>query len=288
MVDATTPTSSSPNASSALPGVNVLLMGPTGTGKTHSIGTLVDVPGITVVYMAFESGTESLLGYYADRGLPIPANLHICTVKAAAATWDNMAESVKNVNQMSYEMLKKTTDGARSKYNQLEQFLRNFSNVVTDAGVKLGPIDGWGPNMALVVDGLTGLGDAAKKAVVGGKFDMDQKDWGLAQNMVEGTIRRLCDNCRCHFVLLAHIEREPDPLGGTSKITVSAPGAKLAPKIPAMFSDVALTVRLGKEFWWDTANPLADLKIRNLPLDAKIIPTFKQIITKWQGRGGVL
>lgn len=282
-----TPSPANDASAHRLPGVNVLILGPTGVGKTHSIGTLVDA-GLEVVYLAFESGTESLLGYYADRGLPIPKTLHIVTVKQAAATWDNMAESVKNVNQMSYEMLKKTVDGNRTKYNQLEQFLRNFSNVTTDAGVVLGPIDKWDTSRALVIDGLTGLGDAAMKAVVGGKFDKDQKDWGLAQNMVEGILRRLCDGCRCHFVLLAHVEREPDPLGGTSKITVSTLGAKLAPKIPPMFSDVIMATRLSKDFWWDTENPLADLKTRNLPLASKIRPDFKQIIAKWQGRGGVL
>ena len=272
---------------SSLPGVNVLILGPTGVGKTHSIGTLVDA-GVEVVYMALEAGTESLLGYWADRGLEIPAKLHIVTVKQAAATWENMADSIKNVNTLTYEMLKKTTDGARTKYNQLEAFLRNFSNVKTDAGVVLGPIDSWGPSRALVVDGLTGLGVAAMSAVVGGKFDKDQKDWGLAQNMVEGILRRLCDGCRCHFVLLAHVEREPDPLGGTSKITVSTLGAKLAPKIPPMFSDVIMATRLSKDFWWDTENPLADLKTRNLPLASKIKPDFGQILKKWQGRGGVL
>lgn len=33
-----------------LPGVNVLLMGPSGTGKTYSIGTLVDM-GVEVFYL---------------------------------------------------------------------------------------------------------------------------------------------------------------------------------------------------------------------------------------------
>ena len=46
-----------------LPGVNVLLMGPSGTGKTYSIGTLVDM-GVEVFYLALESGMESLLGYW--------------------------------------------------------------------------------------------------------------------------------------------------------------------------------------------------------------------------------
>ncbi len=272
---------------STLPGVNVLLEGPTGTGKTHSIGTLVEA-GVEVIYLAFEAGTESLLGYFTDAGKPVPPSLHIVTVKPPKATWEDMAGNVKYVNTLGYEALKKTSDPKRNQYDQFEMFLRNFSDVTTDAGVKLGPVDSWGTNRAIVVDGLTGMGNAAMAAVVGGKYDKDQKDWGLAQNMIEMTLRRLCDGCRCHFVLLSHVEREPDPLGGTSKITVSTLGAKLAPKIPPMFSDVILTTRLGREFWWDTENALADLKTRNLPIAAKNRPDFASIIGKWKSRGGVL
>lgn len=272
---------------SALPGVNVLLIGPTGTGKTHSIGTLVDT-GITVVAFMFEAGRESLLGYYTDRGLKVPANLKFVTVKQPTASWAEMAASVKQVNQLSYEALKKTSDPARAKYDQFEQFLRTFVDVVTDDGEKLGPIDSWGTDKAAVFDGLTGMGVAAKSCIIGGKLDMDQKDWGLAQNMIENTLRKLCDACRCHVVVLAHVEREPDPLGGASKITVSTLGAKLAPKIPPMFSDVVLTARVGREYFWDTENALADLKTRNLPVSAKNPPDFGRVIEKWKSRGGVV
>lgn len=272
-----------------LPGVNVLLMGPTGTGKTYAIGTAVDFdPKLTVVPMMFEAGAESLVGYWTDRGKPVPDNLKMVTIKQASAGWAQMADSVRQVNTLSYEALKKTSDTSRSKYDQYEQFLRNFIDVVTDKGEHLGPVDSWGTDKMLVIDGLTGLGVAAMAAVVGGKFDKDQKDWGLAQNMLEGTLRRLCDGCRCHFALLSHVEREPDPLGGTSKITVSTLGAKLAPKIPPMFSDVILTTRLGREWFWDTENALADLKTRNLPIASKNAPNFGTILAKWKSRGGVI
>lgn len=281
-----------------LPGVNVLIEGPTGTGKTFSLGTLVDT-GIHVHYLAFESGTESLRGYYLDEyllngaknprfGKGLPPNLHITTIKAASASWKEMADAAKLVNTLSYESLKKASDPNRSKYDQFEKFLRAFNDVTDDDGVKYGSVDEWGTDRALVIDGMTGLGNSAMASVIGGKVDKDQKDWGLAQNLTENTVRRLCDNCRCHFVLLAHVDREADPLGGASKITISTLGAKLAPKIPAMFSDVAMSVRLGKEFFWDTENPLADLKVRNLPISAKIKPDFGQIIERWKARGGVI
>jgi hypothetical protein len=262
-------------------------MGASGTGKTHAIGTLVD-SGVEVFYFAYESGSESLIGYWTDNGKPVPTNLHICTVKAPSASFMEMADSVKTVSQLSYESLKKQVDPSRSKYNQLETFLRNFNDVTDDNGVKYGPVIGWGPSRALVIDGLTGLCDSAMKTCIGGKFDRDQKDWGLAQNIVEGILRKITSECKCHFVLISHIERETDPNGGGLKLMASALGKALAPKLPAMFSDVILTKRVGREWFWDTEDPTADLKTRNLPISTKIKPDFRGILDKWKSRGGVV
>ncbi len=276
------------NATSpALPGVKVMLMGPSGTGKTFSIGSLLEA-GIEVIYFAYEQGVESLQGYFADAGKPIPDSLHICSVRAPSASFLEMADSVKYVNQLSYESLKKQTDPNKSKYNQLEQFLRNFNDVTDDDGVKHGAVNSWGPDKAIVIDGLTGLCDSAMKTCIGGKFDRDQKDWGLAQNIVEGILRKITTECRCHVILISHVERETDPNGGGLKLMASALGKALAPKLPAMFSDVILCKRVGKEFFWDTEDPTADLKTRNLPISAKNLPSFKSIIAKWQSRGGRL
>lgn len=270
-----------------LSGPKVLLMGPSGTGKTHSIGTLVE-QGIEVFYFAYEQGHEALYGYFTDNNKPIPSNLHTCTVAAPSASFSEMADSVSYVSRLSYEALKKQTDPNRSKYNQLEGFLRSFNNVTDDDGVKYGPVDDFGTNRAIVIDGLTGLCASAMQTVIGGKFDRDQKDWGLAQNMIENTLRKLTSECRCHIILIAHVERETDPNGGGLKLMASALGRALAPKLPAMFSDVILTKRLGREFVWDTEDPTADLKSRNLPINAKNQPTFKLIIDKWKSRGGVI
>jgi AAA domain len=269
-----------------LPGVNVLLMGPTGTGKTYSIGSLVDT-GLEVFYFAFESGTESLFGYWTDRDKPIPTNLHIITVKTASATWTEMADAVRQVNLLSYESLKKSLDPHRSKYDQFEKFLRTFNDVTDDQGNKYGPIDSWDQSRAIVIDGLTGIGTSVMKAVTGGKADRDQKDWGLAQNIVENCLRQLCDGCKSHFILLAHPERQVDEVLGGVKLMVSTLGKALPPKIPPMFSDVILTVRNGSMWEWDTANSLADLKTRNLPVAAHIPPNFAGIIGKWRSRQGL-
>ena len=271
----------------SLPGVNVMLMGPSGTGKTHAIGTLVDA-GLDVFYFAYEAGSETLVGYFTDRGLPVPPNLHICTVRAPTASFLEMADAVRYVNTLSFEGLIKQVDPSKSKYNQLEQFLRNFNDVTDDTGKKWGDVQSWDSSRALVIDGLTGLCDSAMKACIGGKFARDQKDWGLAQNIVEGILRKITSESKYHFVLISHVERETDPNGGGLKLMASALGRALAPKLPAMFSDVALAKRIGRDFWWDTEDPAADLKTRNLPISGKIPPSFAAIIDKWKSRGGAI
>jgi hypothetical protein len=124
--------------------------------------------------------------------------------------------------------------------------------------------------------------------VVGNKPVKSQADWGIAQDQIEKLLRQLTDGCRCHVVLLAHVEREVDQVFGGVKVTVSTLGRALAPKIPPMFSDVILSVREGTKFSWSTANAQADLKARNLPIADGLPPSFKPIIDKWISRGGSL
>ena len=271
---------------SSLPGVNVLLMGPAGTGKTHSIGTLVDT-GLEVFYLALEPGLESLLGYYKDKGQPIPDNLHWHFLKPPKAGFGELVDAATKINQLTLESLSKMQDPNRGKHNQFIELLSAFNDFPDDrTGKTFGSVDSWTPDRVLVVDGLTGLSRAAMSLVVGGKPVRNQADWGIAQTQVENLLRMLCENCRCHLVVIGHVERETDLVLGGVKLMVQTLGKALAPKIPAMFSDVILTVREGAKWSWDTANVQADLKTRNLPIKSGIDPNFAQIITKWRARGG--
>lgn len=275
-------------AKSALPGFNVMLMGPAGSGKTHAIGTLVDA-GVEVFYLALEPGLEALLGYWTDRGQPIPANLHWHTVKAPDTSFLDMLDTATKINTFSLEMLAKMTDPNKSKHNQYMELFKVLNDFEDQRdGSKYGAVNTWTPARALVVDSLTGLNTAALNLVIGGKPVRSQSDWGIAQQQLEGLLRKLCDGCTCHFVLLAHVERESDLVLGGVKLMASTLGKALAPKIPAMFSDVILTVRQGDKWTWDTANVMADLKTRNLPIKSDNPPTFAAIVTKWKARGGSL
>ena len=267
-----------------LPGFNCLLMGPSGTGKTYSIGTLVD-QGVEVFYLALESGMESLLGYWTDRNLPIPDNLHWHKVAAPAADFSQMIANAKNINMLSLDSLAKAVDPNKSKHNQFVSLLEALNNFPDDrTGEKFGAVNTWDQSKVLVIDGATGISNCAMSLVVGGKAVKNQSDWGIAQDQVMKLVQMICDNCPCHFVLLAHVERETDAVLGGVKLMVSTLGRAIAPKFPAMFSDVILSARNGTKYTWDTASAMADVKCRNLTMASDNIPSFEPILVKWMSR----
>lgn len=273
---------------SALPGVNVLLMGPAGTGKTFALGTLVET-GIECFYLGLEPGLESLLGYFTDKGKPIPDNLQWHILEAPKASFMDMLDSAQKINSMQLDSLAKMNDPKRMNHNSFIKLLECLNNFKSDrTGETYGAVDTWGPSRALLLDGMAGLGRAAMSLVVGGKPVKNQSDWGIAQDQVEKILRMLCDNCRSHFVLLSHVERETDAVLGGVKISVSTLGNKLGPKINPMFSDVILSVREGTKYTWDTGSALADVKTRNLAVAQGLQASFKPIIDKWKSRGGVI
>lgn len=273
-------------ATSTLPGLNILLMGPTGTGKTHSIGTLVD-SGIEVFFLAIEPGLEALFGYWRDRGKPIPENLHWHTLQRPSAGFDELIKSAEMISSLPMDSLTKMVDPNKRKHDQFINLLRALADFPDDrTGKKFGAVDSWTTDRVLVIDGLSGISECAMSLVVGGKATKTQPEWGVAQDTVFKIITKLTQDSKCHFVLLAHIDRETDQVLGGVKLMVSTLGVKLAPKLPPMFSDTILTVRNGDKWLWDTASALADVKTRNLPIRADNPPDFSTILAKWQARGG--
>jgi hypothetical protein len=283
----TTPANSQPDPS-ALPGINILLEGPTGTGKTHALATLAET-GVDLFILFTESGLETLLGYWTDRGMDVPANVHWHLLKRSENSFVTMAQTATTINTIAQEALHKMQDTNRAKHNQFVTLLTALADFPDDrTGRRFGAVDSWGPDRCLAIDSLTGINPIALSLVVGGKPVKSQADWGIAQDQIEKLIRQLTDGCKCHFALTAHVEREVDQVFGGVKITVSTLGVKLAPKLPPMFSDVILASRDGTKFSWSTAHPNADLKARNLPVADNITPSFVPIFNKWKSRGGKL
>lgn len=271
---------------SVLPGFNVLVQGPTGTGKTYSLGTLVE-SGLEVFYIGLERGRESLLGYWTDKGRPVPDHLRWHEIASADSGFAAMLAGAQQISLLTTSALTKVEDVNKAKYNRFIKLIKCLSDFPDDrTGKSFGPVDSWGTDRCLVLDALTGVNAAAMSLVVGGKPIKSLPDWGIAMDQVEKLLLQLTEGCRCHFVLLSHVEREIDQVLGGVKITVGTLGQKLAGKIPPMFSDVILAKRLGKDFSWSTIDPQADLKTRNLPLAEGITPDFGKIVEKWKSRGG--
>lgn len=282
------PVNAAPAARSSLPGFNILIEGPTGTGKTTSLKTLADA-GLEVFCLFTESGLESLTGAWTDHGKEIPPNVHWHILKKADADFAVMADSANKINTLALEALSKMSDPNRSKHNQFVDLLRALTDFEDHrTGRKFGAVDSWGTGRVLAIDSLTGINPIALSLVVGGKPVKSQSDWGIAQDQIEKLLRKLCDGCRCHFVLTAHVEREVDQVFGGVKLTVSTLGKALAPKIPPMFSDVVLSYREGAKFLWSTDNAQADLKARNLPIRSGLEQNFGAIVERWRSRGGVI
>ena len=270
-----------------VPGVKEMLMGPAGSGKTYSIGTLVDT-GMDVFYLALEPGIETLQGYYIDRGQPIPPNLHYHYVAPPAASFTDMLDMVDKTMMLSFDSLCKVSDPKRTKHNQFQSILKAMNNFTDDrTGEQFGDVGSWGNDRVLVIDSMSGLGRASMSMVVGSKPIRNQAEWGMAQTFIENLIVKLCNDCRCHFILLSHVEREVDQVMGGVKIMASTLGKALAPKLPSLFSDVILCARSGTKWTWDTVSTLADVKARYLPFQADNPPSFGPIIAKWRARWGV-
>ncbi len=268
----------------AIRGVNILLMGPSGTGKTYSIGTLVD-SGVEVFYLSLENGLESLLGYWTDNNKPIPSNLHWHHVENSKASFAELIGAATRINTMNLEMLAKGSDPNKNQYNRFIKLIESLNDFPDDrTGKKFGSVDDFGTDRAIVIDGLTGMGDAALELVIGGKPVKSQSDWGIAQDVVARLLKMLTEQTKCHFILIGHITRETDQVLGGVKIIPSAIGKALGPTLNRMFSDVILAEREGTKFTWNTGDGRADVKSRNLGIKTGLSPNFGALIEVWKKR----
>jgi len=266
---------------SQLPGANVMLLGATGTGKTYSLKTFID-QGITPFCIFSEPGFEVLGDVPADK-------LHWMYIPPIKESLDDIIAKADKVASMTFESLTKAYDPGRAKDNRFTAMVKALNNFVCDrTGESFGPVSKWGTDRVLVIDSLSGLGIAVMNSIVGTRPAKNMSDWGLAQDQLEGVINWCCTSTRCHFVLIAHAERELDEVNGGSSIMAATLGKKLAPKLPRFFSDVILAQRQGAKFSWSTAAAGCDLKARNVPIANDIKPDFGQIITNWIAHGGII
>lgn len=235
--------------SKPLMGPKILLEGPAGTGKTHAIGTLVDwaeAHGIQVFGLFTENGLETLLGYWLDRGIPVPACLHYHQCMTKPISLKALTTAADNVGKLTYEGVTKMIDVERSKNNAFHKILSACSNFTDDrTGEQFGAVDEFGVDKIFFLDSLSELSNAAMKMVIGNKPTAAPPDYGVAQNNLMNFLRLCTQGMACTFVITAHISREKDEITGGTKLMTKAIGAAISSDIPQLFSDVIYCERNG-------------------------------------------
>lgn len=278
-----------------LAGPNLLINGESGTGKTHSLGTLVDwcakqSPQVECFYLDIENSLETLLGYWRapiDGSPPkeIPACLHWHQAKVAPVTLTQMISAAKDTGDLPYDMLKSRKDPARGNNNSFHKILVAMSNFKDDrTGKEYGPVDKFGVDKVFMLDSFTELSNAAAKMQIGSSPAMAPPDYGVAQNHLMNFIRLCTQGMSCTFVMTSHPARDKDELTGTTKTTIKTVGTAIQPEIPPLFSEVIFAVREGSKFTWSTAEYGVVAKTRYLGYKAGIAPSFGQIMEAWKGR----
>lgn len=262
-----------------------LLMGPSGTGKTRSIVTLLQA-GVEVFMLATEPDAVSVvLDAIAALKLDI-SKFHYHNIKAAHSGIAALLDMAKKVKALDFEGITKLNVGiGKDKQGQFIETLMSIQDFVDDrTGMRYGNVTEWGPERAFVIDSMSGLNHMAWKVVVGLRPTASPGEWNIAQNIIFDLLMELTSTCKCMFIVLAHIEREVDEITGGTKITVSSLGRKLAPRLPPIFSEVILSVRVGKTFTWSNISPQTDLKARTLPWAADQQPDFGPLVRGYRDR----
>lgn len=261
-------------------GTNVLLMGPTKTGKTTALKSLRKVEGLEIFALFTEPRYDVLEKEFLD-------SIHWRYIPPGNTDWKVLLNTAQQVNLLSNEALQKIQGVEQQRLNQFLQIISQCNNFIDQNGKEWGDIAKWGTNRVFITDGLTGINKMSRFNAVGMKPILSQPDWGVAMNTVQMWVDTVCTSTRCHFILLAHVDMEIDEVLGGRKVMVSTLGRKLAPLLPVNFSDVILSVKEGTNFYWDTASIAADVGSANLPLKAKQDPDFAPIFKRWRERGGV-
>lgn len=266
-----------PATTKQLPGPKILLVGSTGSGKTHSVRTLLDA-GLEVFCVFTEPGMEVL----SDTD---PERLHWHYISPAAPSWDAMLDSATKINTMTFESLTKQADINKRQYTEFLDLIRCLANFTDDrTGKSFGPVDSFGTDRALVIDSLSGLNIMAMNLVAGSKPVKSMADWGVAMDNLERLITKLTVDVPCTVVMTAHLEREQDEVTGGVQLMASTLGKKLAPRLPRFFSDVIHCRRDGANFTWSTATNNVDLKARNVAISDKLPASFVPLLDSWRKR----
>lgn len=257
------------------PGLNILLLGESGSGKTYSLRTLVDA-GLELFVLQTEPGGTVLEDLPKDK-------YHAHYISPATASWDAMKDSATKINTLSMKALAGMDGINKREYAQWIEVIATLGNFTCDrCGESFGDVSTWDASRVLAIDSLSGLNIMAMDLVVGSKPTKAMSDWMIAMDNLGRLINKLVTDTKCHLVLTAHLEPERDEVTGRVVNMPATLGRKLAPQLPRFFDNCINAVREGSNFKWSTATANTALKARDLPIDDNLPPSFKPMIERWK------
>lgn len=263
----------------------LLILGAPGSGKTTSLASLLAL-GVEVFVIFTESnGEEALLDECRKKGISIE-KLRWMHVSQSAVGWASFRNVAQIANTNTFEMIAGMKMGIdKDKTNNVMSMLKAFEAFVDErTGQNFGDVTSWDNTRALAIDNLSGMNDLIMMNTVGLKPNPAPGEWNIAQTFEAMLIKRLAGDCKCWFILIAHLDKVPSEITGMNTITAAAIGAKLGPKLGKDFSEVILSKRVGGTFNWSTSETQTDVKNRALPISDKLDPDFRLIYAAFQAR----
>lgn len=264
---------------------STLLIGPAGVGKTSSIKTLL-AEGLNVAMLATESSAPNRVLEECKKASIDSSRFHWHFVPPSMPKWESLIKSAETVNTYDLKMMADMKGGiAKQDGTQFIEFVKSLASFPNDRnGSSLGDVTELDNSWAFVIDGLTGLSTMSRNLTVGLKPNPSPGEWGVMQSNILTLMQKLTADCKCFFVTIAHVEREANEITGLTNLTVSTLGAKLAPKLPPLFTNVVYAKRQGPNFMWSTADSGVDTKNGDLPLADNLPPSFKPIVDSFRAR----
>lgn len=262
---------------------SVMLLGDTGSGKTHSIVTALRAGLEVFVLVTENTGVETLIDACEREKIPVDRlHWHRCT--PTQQSWATMKAQAKLTNTNSVGELQKLEAGLeRFKYPGFMNLLTCCENFICQRTKKeYGNVSDFKDDRLLVLDSQSGLNEIVGQHVTGHRITMTQPEFGVVQNHIWQLLNTFC-GLSCFFLLTGHLENETDEVSGQQKFMVATVGKKLAPKLPRMFSEVVLAKQEGNNYVWSTEDKRVATKVRALPRG--VIPAdFKILVDLYQKR----
>lgn len=276
---------------------NWLLQGDIGTGKTRALKTLLPTfldendrvqEGVgldLVALISMEPGAEATLGRnFCGAADAHEHVIHHHFIPPVAVGFDIIADFIELANRVPTKTLLETTDPDKRHYKQAIELCSATADFVCDGcGASFGAIRDWPETHGVALDSLTGMTKAFTQNVVGGKPVLSLPEYNIIMNLMEAFIDAYWGNTKCWAGMIAHVDREVNPLTGQTNITVHTIGQKLAPRIVKK-PDEVITAHFdpdSKTYYWSTEpeGVVAEVqKRRRLPYGSNLAPTFAQMV----------